>query len=374
VTFAYGPDGERLKKTSGATTTLYLGSDVEIQGGVMTKYLPGDAKRSSSTTWWLHRDHLVSVRALTDATGAVVQRSNYKPYGERIVTLGTVPESTGFIGERTDDETGLAYLHARYYDPQLGVFVQPDTLDPTKEGVGVNRYAYSFNDPINKSDPNGHTALSGFAGPGYSGAPAGGALAAIGRALAAAATAVTTAAEAVGVGTVAVGGFALGVAMVAFSTPAGCKACDENPTGALASQAVDETAPGDDPKKDEPAGPASTQPNGESAGVVGDAGAGPQKDNTPQTPGGQKLQVGPRSNPFQGPPGTVSSTDTKDGKPKQDRLYGADGYPEKDIDYDHDHGQGQPHVHDWDRPDDGSPPDHTNRQPGRTVGPGDSVR
>ncbi|MGH6882909.1 MAG: hypothetical protein ACREFM_18450, partial [Hypericibacter sp.] len=92
VTFTYGPDGERLKKTSGATTTLYLGSDTEIQGGVMTKYLPGDAKRSSTTTWWLHRDHLVSVRALTDATGAVVQRSNYKPYGERIVTVGTVPE------------------------------------------------------------------------------------------------------------------------------------------------------------------------------------------------------------------------------------------------------------------------------------------
>jgi len=155
VTFAYGPDGERLKKTSGATTTLYLGSDTEIQGGVMTKYLPGDAKRASSTTWWLHRDHLVSVRALTDATGAVVERSNYRPYGERLVTLGTVPESKGFIGERTDDETGLAYLHARYYDPQLGIFIQPDTLDPTVEGVGVNRYAYSFDDPINKSDPNG---------------------------------------------------------------------------------------------------------------------------------------------------------------------------------------------------------------------------
>jgi len=163
VTFAYGPDGERLKKTSGATTTLYLGAEVEIQGGVMTKYLPGDAKRASSTTWWLHRDHLVSVRALTDASGAVVERSNYRPYGERLVTLGTVPESKGFIGERTDDETGLAYLHARYYDPQLGLFVQPDDFYPTVEGVGVNRYAYSFNDPINKSDPNGHTGrLIGF--------------------------------------------------------------------------------------------------------------------------------------------------------------------------------------------------------------------
>jgi hypothetical protein len=35
-------------------------------------------------------------------------------------------------------------------------FISPDTMDPTKPGVGTNRYAYSGNDPINKSDPNGH--------------------------------------------------------------------------------------------------------------------------------------------------------------------------------------------------------------------------
>ncbi|WVT77634.1 hypothetical protein QM996_24715 (plasmid) [Sinorhizobium chiapasense] len=35
-------------------------------------------------------------------------------------------------------------------------FISPDTLDPTIEGVGANRYAYSGNDPINNSDPNGH--------------------------------------------------------------------------------------------------------------------------------------------------------------------------------------------------------------------------
>ncbi|WP_275789357.1 hypothetical protein [Pararhizobium gei] len=35
-------------------------------------------------------------------------------------------------------------------------FIQPDTMDPTVEGVGTNRYAYSGNDPVNKSDPNGH--------------------------------------------------------------------------------------------------------------------------------------------------------------------------------------------------------------------------
>ncbi|PWW04457.1 RHS repeat-associated protein [Hoeflea marina] len=35
-------------------------------------------------------------------------------------------------------------------------FISPDTMDPTQPGVGTNRYAYAGNDPVNKSDPNGH--------------------------------------------------------------------------------------------------------------------------------------------------------------------------------------------------------------------------
>jgi hypothetical protein len=35
-------------------------------------------------------------------------------------------------------------------------YISPDNWDPSKPGVGTNRYAYSENDPINKSDPNGH--------------------------------------------------------------------------------------------------------------------------------------------------------------------------------------------------------------------------
>ena len=65
-------------------------------------------------------------------------------------------ESKGFIGERYDDETGLSYLNARYYDPLLGRFIQPDWFEVTEPGVGTNRYAYSFNDPVNLSDPNGN--------------------------------------------------------------------------------------------------------------------------------------------------------------------------------------------------------------------------
>ena len=95
---------------------------------------------------------------------ATVETDAYRPYGQRTSTLaagsdGVTPDradSKGFTGERDDPEVGLLYLHARYYDPKLGIFVSPDTWDPLKEGVGTNRYAYAGNDPVNKADRNGH--------------------------------------------------------------------------------------------------------------------------------------------------------------------------------------------------------------------------
>jgi filamentous hemagglutinin len=50
----------------------------------------------------------------------------------------------------------LQYLNARYYDPELSLFLQPDWFEVTKKGVGTNRFSYSFNDPVNGFDPNGN--------------------------------------------------------------------------------------------------------------------------------------------------------------------------------------------------------------------------
>ena len=66
------------------------------------------------------------------------------------------PRKPAERGERYDDASGLQYLNARYYDPRLGMFIQPDWWEVTKKGVGTNRYSYSFNDPVNMSDPKGN--------------------------------------------------------------------------------------------------------------------------------------------------------------------------------------------------------------------------
>jgi RHS repeat-associated protein len=118
-------------------------------------------KRAAGALHFLHRDHQSSIRAITGASGTLYRASAYDPYGlPHPTTLNalTPVESKSWIGERTDPETGLTYLHARYYDPVIGRFLQPDWWDEADPGVGTNRYAYAGNDPINQSDPNGHTA------------------------------------------------------------------------------------------------------------------------------------------------------------------------------------------------------------------------
>jgi RHS repeat-associated protein len=60
-------------------------------------------------------------------------------------------ESRGWIDQR-QDETGLTYLHARYYDPQLGTFLSPDPIGP--EG-GLNSFGYGAGNPANLADRSG---------------------------------------------------------------------------------------------------------------------------------------------------------------------------------------------------------------------------
>jgi RHS repeat-associated protein len=165
TSFTYGPDGARASKTTNFTgasvTTNYYGAEAEEKSGVYTRYPHMDVMVESSggtnTVKFLHRDHLASVRVITKMDGTIQEAMRYAAFGEPKV-VSTI--SKGYINERVDPETGLQYLNFRYYDPALGRFISPDDWDPTLLGVGTNRYAYAGNDPVNKSDRNGHSFAS----------------------------------------------------------------------------------------------------------------------------------------------------------------------------------------------------------------------
>ena len=119
-----------------------------------------DVKRIARTTYALALDERGSVRFVTGPApnGPQITRLFYEPYGEptRVpLVLAPAQETRSWLSERHDEDAGLTYLNARFYDPLLARFVQPDPLDPITPGVGTNRYAYAANDPINRMDPEG---------------------------------------------------------------------------------------------------------------------------------------------------------------------------------------------------------------------------
>jgi RHS repeat-associated protein len=165
--FNYDGFGSRLKKTTGASKSLYpFGDEYEITDGVLTKYITVEglgviAKRvgygPGAETYWLHSDRLGSIAAVTTTDGLVELGRTYRPYGEILGEAGNHTESRGWIDQRNDPKTGLTYLHARYYDPQAGVFLSPD---PIGVAGGMNAYGYGFGDPVNLADRGGLTPLS----------------------------------------------------------------------------------------------------------------------------------------------------------------------------------------------------------------------
>ena len=83
-------------------------------------------------------------------TTQVETESQYDAFGN--ITEGQTVSSIGYSGEYLDTETGLYYLSARFYDPELGRFTQEN--DWLTEGP--NLYIYCKNNPVLFSDPSGH--------------------------------------------------------------------------------------------------------------------------------------------------------------------------------------------------------------------------
>ena len=125
---------------------------------------------------------------VTDDSGAVKARYDYLPFGEELLagtggrtgTLGYSSSADGFrlkyTGQARDAETGLDYMHLRYYDPVQGRF---QGADPANAGADAgnpqtwNGYAYVNNNPLNYVDPSGLALAEGAAVGGTFGGPVG---------------------------------------------------------------------------------------------------------------------------------------------------------------------------------------------------------
>jgi len=173
TTFAYDGDGGRVKKASSSGTTTYVGSLYEVRpdGSTVNHIFLGSNRIASVTSpqgggdrtaSYYHSDHLGSSNVITNDLGEQVSLCEYTPYGKIAKETGSFSTPYKFTGKELDS-TGLYFYGARYYDPELGRFIQADTLvvhpnDPQD----LNRYAYCRNNPLNLVDPTGHGWFSKF--------------------------------------------------------------------------------------------------------------------------------------------------------------------------------------------------------------------
>ena len=165
ATMAYGADGQRVRRTTATGTTYYLGRYLEQDDTGLTRYYwAGDlliARRDpGGKVSYLLQDRLRSTRVVTDETRAVTGRYDYQPYGAQ--KPGNQVEATGRLwqGQRAEPDSGLVYMNARFYDPELGQFTAPDSIVPDPgSSQTLDRYSFGDNDPINKIDPSGHMSM-----------------------------------------------------------------------------------------------------------------------------------------------------------------------------------------------------------------------
>jgi RHS repeat-associated protein len=112
------------------------------------------AQRTGSTLTYLHADHLGGTALTTVGAGSGIVQG-YRAYG-RFRTGGSLPTDHKFTGQKLD-ASGLYYFNARYYDPELGIFLSPDTLVPDPTNLhDHNRYIYGRGSPMMYNDPTGH--------------------------------------------------------------------------------------------------------------------------------------------------------------------------------------------------------------------------
>ncbi len=160
--FAYNGLGDRLQQMVNGTPTDYtldiVSNLTQVLHDGSNAYLYGAQRigEEQSGGWQYHLvDALRSVRQLTDAAAAVTATSAYEPFGSTLAYSGTASSSHTFTGERLDG-TGLLHLRARYYNPYLNQWIQPDPIVPDPHiPADWNRYAYVRNNPINYTDPSG---------------------------------------------------------------------------------------------------------------------------------------------------------------------------------------------------------------------------
>ncbi|MGD9367967.1 MAG: FG-GAP-like repeat-containing protein, partial [Desulfobacteraceae bacterium] len=161
---SYDGEGQRIKKTGGGQSTIYVGGLYEISSGQAVAHIFAGGKRIASIKagqqFYTHGDHLGSTSVVTNGNGLPVEEIGYLPFGatlfRKAYNNGTWTSVYRFTGQEYDAEYALYNYNARLYDPVMGRFITADTVVPDwTDPQSLNRYAYCRNNPLIYVDPSG---------------------------------------------------------------------------------------------------------------------------------------------------------------------------------------------------------------------------
>ena len=172
VSYTYDMAGVRSSKTVGSTTykfTTLSGLVTRQEWGNKTIDFVYDennqplAMKYNGTLYYYILNAQGDVVRIVNSSRSVVASYTYDPWGKIISSSGTLADINPlrYRGYYYDAETGFYYLQSRYYDPEIGRFINADSYASTDATglLSTNMFAYCENDPVNKSDPTGEVLL-----------------------------------------------------------------------------------------------------------------------------------------------------------------------------------------------------------------------
>jgi RHS repeat-associated protein len=174
ISFKYNDAGIRTEKTVNGVNTKYhlVGDRVTYETNGTDKiyytYSPNGALVSmnqNGVEYYYIKNAQGDIIGLVDNNGTEVVSYTYDSWGKLISIEGTLKDTVGeknpyrYRGYKYDSETGLYYLNSRYYNPELGRFINADAAGgKVGELLSHNVFAYCLNNPVNMSDPDGNQA------------------------------------------------------------------------------------------------------------------------------------------------------------------------------------------------------------------------
>ncbi len=175
VTYTYNADGIRTTKICGHIAHAYV-----LDGSTILKETIYNTGTVANTLYYYYDESGISgleyngtkytyvknlqgdVVRIIDSYGATVVEYKYDAWGNILSVTGSMASTLGatnpfrYRGYYYDTESGWYYLNSRYYDPQVGRFINADSYVSTGQGLmGYNMFAYCLNNPVVRKDPAG---------------------------------------------------------------------------------------------------------------------------------------------------------------------------------------------------------------------------